>query len=248
MAGRAISVLSNTMPLPELFSPLPAFPAEAPDKLASLRALLAGKFPTLAPKPGGILRTGLASLDAAEGGLRRAALTEFSATSGAGALFIHAMLRALERERCFAALVDAARSFEPEGAAPETLARLLLVFCAEAMPAVKAADLLLRDGNLTLVMLDFQMVPARELQRIPSTTWHRLQRLAEQTAAAVVVLTPQPLVEAAQVRITATPNWTLTAQHQWQRELLTAATWQLFPRRARERENAATATATAGTA
>jgi hypothetical protein len=99
------------------------------------------------------------------------------------------------------------------------------------MQAVKATDLLLRDGNLSLVMLDLQAVPSRQLQRIPANTWHRLQRLAEQTTAAVVILTPQPMVEAARVRITAGEGWTLAAQRCWQLDLIAEARWRVFARR-----------------
>ncbi len=200
-------------------------------RLADLRRMLAEKFPTAEQKPGGILRTGLADLDTAEGGLRRAALTEFSGTSGAGALFLHGMLRVMCRERCFAALVDAARTFEPEASPAASLARLLVVFCADAMQAVKAADLLLRDGNLSLVMLDFQSVPPAQLRRIPANTWHRFQRLAEQTTAAVAVLTPQPMIEAAQVRIAGASQWKLAAQRRWRHELLAGSSWRVYPRR-----------------
>ena len=199
--------------------------------------MLAEKFPATEHKPGGILRTGLASLDAAEGGLRRAALTEFSGTSGAGALFLQAMLGAICRERCFAALVDAARTFEPDACPRSALARLLVVLCADAVQAVKSADLLLRDGNLSLVLLDLQAAPSAQLRRIPANTWHRFQRLAEQTTAAVIVLTPQPMVEAAHVRITGdshsanAPQWTLAAQRRWRHELIASASWRVFPRR-----------------
>ena len=206
--------------------------ADAMDgRVADLRRMLAEKFPIVEHKPGGILRTGLTSLDAAEGGLRRAALTEFSGTSGAGALFLQAMLRAVCHERCFAALVDAARTFEPDAFSASALARLLAVFCADAMQAVKAADLLLRDGNLALVMLDLQAVPPAQLRRIPANTWHRFQRLAEQTTAAVVVLTPQPMVEAAHVRITGAGKWMLAAQRRWRHELIADAAWRVYPRR-----------------
>ena len=206
-------------------------------RLADLRRMLADKFPATAQKPGGILRTGLADLDAVEGGLRRAALTEFSGTSGAGALFLQAMLGAIRRESCFAALVDAARTFEPDACPRSSLARLLVVLCADAMQAVKSADLLLRDGNLSLVMLDLQATPPAQLRRIPANTWHRFQRLAEQTTAAVVVLTPQPMVEAAHVRIASdsTPThalqWTLAAQRRWRHELIAGTSWRVFPRR-----------------
>lgn len=208
--------------------------ASTPEPFASvadLRRLLAEKFPTAAPKPGGVLPTGLPAVDGLEGGLRRAALTELSTTSGAGALFIGAMLQAVRRAECFAALVDPARSFEPGASSPGALAHLLVVFCKSPMQGVQATDLLLRDGNLSLVMLDLQAAPARDLQRIPANAWHRLQRLAEQTAAAIVVLTRQPTVEAAQVRIATQQRWTLDAQRHRQRDLLAEMPWQVFPRR-----------------
>ncbi len=201
-------------------------------RLADLRRMLADKFPVAEHKPGGTLRTGLAEVDAVEGGLRRAALTEFSGTTGTGALFLQAMVRAVCHERCFAALVDAARTFEPNACPASSLARLLVVFCADTTQAIKATDLLLRDGNLSLVLLDFQAVPAAQLRRIPANTWHRFQRLAEQTTAAIVVLTPAPLVEAAQVRIAGVESWTLAAQRHWRHDLISRASWRVFPRRA----------------
>lgn len=215
--------------------------AAVDDRLAELRRRLAERYPTAEHKPGGILRTGLADVDAAEGGLRRAALTEFSGTSGAGALFLQGVLRAVCRERCFAALVDAGRTFEPDACPASTLARLLVVLCADATQAVKISDLLLRDGNLALVLLDLQAVPLAQLRRIPANTWHRFQRLAEQTTAAFVALTPEPMVEAAQVRIASANGWTLAAQRCWRHELIAGASWRVFPRRtalARESERA----------
>lgn len=203
----------------------------ADTRIADLRRILAAKFPAEETKPGGVFPTGLPGLDAAEGGLRRAALTEFSGSSGAGALFLQAILRAAARERQLLTIVDAARTFEPAACPAPVLARLLLVFCADALQAVKAADLLLRDGNLALILLDLQSAPLRELRRIPASTWHRLQRLAEQTAAAIVVLTPQPMIASAQVRLTGPSRWTLAAQSRWQHELIAEASWQVFPRR-----------------
>ncbi|MEO6789182.1 MAG: hypothetical protein ABI318_23915 [Chthoniobacteraceae bacterium] len=195
-----------------------------------MRRLLAEKFPAAEQKPGGLFRSGLASVDALEGGLRRAAVTELSGASGDGALFLHAMLRALCRENCFAALVDAGRSFDPDGFASSALARLLVVFCTDSPQAVKATDLLLRDGNLSLVLLDLQAVPSAQLRRIPASTWHRFQRLAEQTSSALVVLTPQPIVESARVRIATGGKWTLAAQRRWRGELAAAMPARVIPR------------------
>jgi len=217
-------------------------PAATQDRLAGLRRLLAEKYPAAERKPGGMFPTGLAPLDAVEGGLRRASLTELSGSSGAGALFLQAMLRAVSREKCLAALVDASRSFEPEGCSPSALSRLLVALCADAEQAVKATDLLLRDGNLSLVLLDLQSAPLQQIRRIHASTWHRLQRLVEQTSSALVVLTPQPMVEGARVRIAMNAAWTLTAQRRWRHELISEMTVRVFPRHAAAGDGAELAT------
>ena len=202
------------------------------DRLADLRRLLGEKFPVSEQKPGGILPTGLPSVDAAEGGLRRAALTELHGSSGSGALFLQAMLRTCGREKIFAALVDAGRSFEAANSSSTMLSRLLLVLCSNATHAIKSADLLLRDGNLSVVLLDLQAASPQEIRRIPASTWHRFQRLVEQTATAFVVLTAQPIVEGAQVRIATPAQWTLAAQRHWRSDLLAEIPAQVLPRRA----------------
>jgi len=223
-------------PLVEIFADDPAASAAGPaGVIARLRHQLADKFPIVPNKPGGVWPTGLPVVDAAEGGLRRAAVTEFAGSTGAGTLFLHALRRAVGQVRGLAALVDAGRSWEAEHGAAALDARLLLVQCADATQAVKATDLLLRDGNLALVLLDFQASPAAELRRIPANTWHRFQRLAEESSMALVVLTRQPMVEAAQVRIAAAGDWTLDAQRQARRDLLAALPAQVFLRRTRTR-------------
>jgi hypothetical protein len=141
------------------------------------------------------------------------------------------ILAAVERERCFAALVDVGRTFDPQGTNPALLRRLLWVCCANPMQAVKAADLLLRDGNLPLIVLDLQSVAPRELRRIPASTWHRFQRLVEQTSTALVALTSQPMIESASVRIAVRQRWTLAAMRERRRELLTRVEAQVFARR-----------------
>ncbi len=208
----------------------PALPGAAGGRLVALRSLLAEKFPAEKRKPAGLLRTGLEVFDASEGGLRRGSLTEVSGTSGAGTMFIEAALTILGREKCFAALVDGGRTFDPQGCSAAALRRLLWVMCGKVALAVKAADLLLRDGNLALVLLDLQMLPLRELRRIPASTWHRFQRVVEQTGTVFVVLTPQPMVEGAKVRIAMRTRWDLAALRQRRRDLLADLQAQLFVR------------------
>ena len=115
------------------------------------------------------------------------------------------------REGFFVGLVDAANSFEPSDWKDEQLRRILWVMCGAAASAIRAADILLRDGNLPIVILDLQMLPMPQLWRIPASTWHRFQRIIEPGATVLVVLTPQPMVEGLATRIAIRTNLTLNA-------------------------------------
>jgi len=213
--------LSNVVPALQIFSR-----GESDDvrggkpSLTTLRQLLADKFPEAERKAQGHLVTGIESLDAVEGGLRCGAVTELAATPANGALFLDRLLTKTCESQSFAALVDAGGTFDPDSSAETALARLLWVRCKDANLAVKAADLLLRDGNLPLVLMDLQALTPKELGKVPASTWHRFQRLVEQTSLVFVILTRQRAVESAQVRITLTNRWTLQAQRRSRRELI----------------------------
>ena len=99
------------------------------------------------------------------------------------------------------ALVDGLDVFDPWSVAPSSLERLLWVRCREVKQAVKAADLLLRDGNLATVLLDLQAHGTREVFSVPSSSWHRLRMLAEKSGAALCVLTPCKTVPCAAMRL-----------------------------------------------
>ena len=77
------------------------------------------------------------------------------------------------------------------------------------MEAVKAADLLLRDGNFPLVILDLVLNAAEELRKIPQTTWYRLQRLVEPVPTALLVLTRDRIVSSTQRKLVLENSWTL---------------------------------------
>lgn len=214
-----------------------AAPARSVQSAAELRALLAEKFPAApARKTGRTLPTGLPLFDEQHGGLRTGSVTELSGSTGHGSLFITAMLEAAVREQCFVALVDGGRTFDPQSHDPQALARLLWVQCETVKHAIKAADLLLRDGNLPLLLLDLQALPLRELGSIPASTWHRFQRLAEQTTIAFVVLTPRPMAEAARIRLTSQNRWPLDTLHRRRGELLQAFALQMHERGAGQSE------------
>jgi len=185
-------------------------------KIVDLRKLLAERFPhTPVPAATRRLITGLSFLDQATGGgLPKGAITELiSAQISAGsASLIHALLQAAHRNRYFLALIDGRDSFDPSGSGRPgngCLSYLLWVRCTKALEAIKAADLLLRDGNFPLVIVDLVLNAPQELRKIPQTSWYRLQRLVESAPTACLVLTRLGMVSSAQLKIVLENSWTL---------------------------------------
>jgi hypothetical protein len=185
-------------------------------KIVDLRKLLAERFPhTPVPAATRRLSTGLSFLDQAiGGGLPKGAITELiSAQISAGsASLIHALLQATHRNRCFLALIDGRDSFDPSSSGRPgngCLSYLLWVRCTKALEAIKAADLLLRDGNFPLVIVDLVLNAPEELREIPQTSWYRLQRLVESAPTACLVLTRLGMVSSAQLKIVLENSWTL---------------------------------------
>lgn len=171
--------------------------------LPALRQLLRERFPTSAHGRAAPLATGLPGIDEVIGGLPRPALTELvcPAPSCGSQLFIGQLLAVTRAEAQRVALVDAGDAFDP-GSWPVTrLEHLVWVRAHEAAEAMTAADLLARDANFALLLLDLRHSPLAQLRRIPSTSWYRLQRALEPTTLATVVLTPFSLVPSAHVRI-----------------------------------------------
>jgi hypothetical protein len=171
---------------------------------AALRQLLAERFPPSRPRPAELLPTGISALDEAiGGGLPAGGLTEVVALgpSSGGQLFISRLLAATRSTRGRAALVDGRDAFDPPSHEPETLRHLLWVRCRTFAEAMQAMDILVRDANLALVMADLRDFDPRECRRLPVTAWYRLQRAAEQTGLAALILTPAALVGGAQLRL-----------------------------------------------
>jgi hypothetical protein len=155
--------------------------------------------------------TGLDPLDQIAGGLPKSAITELISpqTSAGSASAIHRIIQAAHSNRSFIALIDGCDSFDPSSLGQPYLRHLLWVRCCKSFEAIKAADLLLRDGNFPLVIIDLVLNPAAELRKIPQTSWYRLQRLAEATSSACLVLTRQSIVSSAQLKIVLENSWTL---------------------------------------
>jgi hypothetical protein len=184
----------------------------ASDKIIHLRQLLAERFPQTCGRDDERLPTGVATMDAAlGGGLPKSAITELTSPnlSAGSALFIHALLRSAHQHRFFLAVIDGRDSFDPQTAGPIVLRNLLWLRCAAAAEAVKTADLLLRDGNFPLVVLDLVLNPAEEVRKIPQSNWYRLQRLVEGVPTAFLVLTRHSIISSAQLKLSLANGWRL---------------------------------------
>jgi hypothetical protein len=181
-------------------------------KIIDLRNLLADRFPHASMPVGMRFVTGLASFDEGiGGGLPKGAITELISPRGSAgsASLIHAFIHGAYHDKYFVALIDGRDSFDPCVLANSILCQLLWVRCTKALEAVKAADLLLRDGNFPLVIVDLILNSPEELRKIPQTTWYRLQRLVESVPTACLVLTRYEMVSSAQLKLVLENSWNL---------------------------------------
>src|SRR5207244_5426988 len=181
-------------------------------KIIDLRKLLTERFPHVAVTTPTRLFTSLSFLDEQiSGGLPRGAITELISPqiSAGSASLIHALIHCAYRDNYFLALIDGRDSFDPSGVENPRLQHLLWVRCSKASEAIKAADLLLRDGNFPLVIVDLVLNAPEELRKIPQTNWYRLQRLVEVVPTASLLLTRSELIGGAQLNLALQTSWTL---------------------------------------
>jgi hypothetical protein len=198
--------------------------------IIQLRQLLKERFPGLrtnpeefSPDTRPLWPTGLPQIDTLlQGGFAKGALTEIVADRrGAGsALLACSLLRQAAQAGQIVAFVDGADSLEVTQLEESVLSRLLWVRGHSAAEALKTTDLLLRDGNVPLVLLDIAINPEKQLRSVPATTWYRLQRLIEETSTVCIVFTPRVMVSPAHARIFLHGTFSLECLEQDQDELL----------------------------
>ncbi|MGD7654321.1 MAG: hypothetical protein ACQCXQ_13965 [Verrucomicrobiales bacterium] len=99
-------------------------------------------------------------------------------------------------------LVDGADAFDPGSFGGAVCSKLLWVRCRSALEMVKAADLVVRDGNVPFVLLDAVGVDRRELRDLPASVWWRLKQVAEGNGCRLVVMSPVAMVPCAKLRLT----------------------------------------------
>ena len=172
--------------------------------VSALRSLLAARFPEKSRRAGGGVSAAVRAIDdALGGGLPAGRLTELvsAVPSGGGQTVLARLLASTQAARQRIALVDGSDGFAP-GAVPDDMLRhLVWVRCRAPDEAFAAADILVRDGNYAVVVLDLRGCAERVLRRTPASTWYRLQRAAEGGSVAVLVQTQSPLVPAVPWRL-----------------------------------------------
>jgi hypothetical protein len=179
-------------------------------KIIDLRNLLTERFPQPLCATGMRLTTGLSCVDESiGGGLPRGAITELISpgTNAGSASLIRALVHCAHSDNYFLALIDGRDSFDPCGLDNASLQHLFWVRCSKTFEVVKAADLLLRDGNFPLVIIDLVLNAPEELHKIPQTNWYRLQRLVEIVPTTCLVLTRYEMVSSAQLKLVVENFW-----------------------------------------
>lgn len=186
-------------------------------KILDLRTLLTERFPAPTICRGNRLTTGLPALDRSPaGGLPKGGITELISPkrSAGSASLIASLLRSAQADSYFVALIDGCDSFDPQPLGNDCLQHLLWLRCRTTIEAIKAADLLLRDANFPLVIVDLVLNSSREVRKIPQTTWYRFQRLVETGGTAVLVLNRLGIVSSAELKILIENDWTLRTMAQ----------------------------------
>ena len=177
--------------------------------------MLAKRFPA-APSPAAtFLTTKLLFLDEVlGGGFPQGAITELISPqpSAGSASLIHALLECAERDRYFFALIDGRDSFDPSGFGPgnPSLRHLLWVRCSKAYEAIKATDLLLRDGNFPLVILDLGLQPLKRTAQTSANDLVSVATAGRSNFHACLIMSRQSMVNSAQLKIALENSGTLS--------------------------------------
>ena len=172
--------------------------------IISLREQMRSQFPEAHAKvaPELSLKTGIGCLDAL--GLMAGVICEIVATkgsAGSGLLLVALIESTGEALRRPVALVDGANAFDPTQVSSAALNRLLWVRCETPEQAMRASDLLIRDGNIPRVLLDLQLCSEKAIRQIPSQAWHRLRLLAEKNGVTLCTFTSFATVPCARSRL-----------------------------------------------
>ena len=189
------------------FSRIPAELLKNPDRNAVFRDLKSWMQHELQSASVGVddaIPTGSSEVDEKlEGGYAPGRITEIvepQASCGAQSLLHHTLSWARQHLR-YVALIDANNQFDPQSAPPTHLQALLWVRISKMKDVIKACDILIRDGNFSLLLLDLRDNMTSRKNFIRPNEWYRLQRVCEQSRIAFVAFTDTSTIPCAHSRL-----------------------------------------------
>jgi hypothetical protein len=148
--------------------------------------------------------SGAATIDQALGGGypagRITEIVEPHPSRGVQSLIHHAIAHA-RRQPQYVALIDAPNHFDPQSESAIHLQCLLWVRPAKSTDIPQACDILIRDGNFPLLLLDLRCPQNHRPTRIHPNDWYRLQRVCEQSHVAFVCFTATSTIPCAHFRL-----------------------------------------------
>jgi hypothetical protein len=175
---------------------------------SQLEAQLSQRIPSAltprAPFDMPTIPTGVRAIDSAIDGIPCGGITEItgpaSRSVGRKSLLVQMLVSATREHFC--ALVDATDSFDPRSAqsAGVNLKRVQWIRCGGRSmktleQAFKAADILLQGSSgFGLSVVDLTGIPEKFVRKIPLMTWFRFSRVIERLPAALVFVTPYPVI------------------------------------------------------
>lgn len=191
------------MTLPQI----PAHILQNPDRKAVFEQMRSWVKETLQPSSIQIedtIPTGATSLDRELGGGyapgRITEIVEPVASRGVQSLIHHAVAQARRRQQ-YIALVDTPNHFDPQSESTENLQSLLWVRTTRASEVVQACDILIRDGNFPLLLIDLRLPAHTRRHFIRPAQWYRLQHVCEQSRIAFAAFTAESMIPCAHFRL-----------------------------------------------
>ena len=145
-------------------------------------------------------------------------LVDFAAKPSAQ-MHIESCLKEAPNLHFYAAFIEAQPQWAPDYLPDAALRHVLWTRCSGSEQALKAADVLVRDENFQLVIVDLRQLSHRALQKIPQTDWYRLQRISQSQSSTLVIATPYPVIAAAQMRIEVQSAFSIESFHEQRSQL-----------------------------
>jgi hypothetical protein len=124
--------------------------------------------------------------------------------------------------------LSSSKSLEKEGLQNPTV---LWVRCTQLEQAAKAVDLLIRDHNIALTILDFKLNPIADLRKIPATTWYRWQRVTSETQTSLLFFTPTYISGSSSFALALTTQWQLSDLTELSTDLQAQLDWDVIYRK-----------------